>query len=159
MSIKMWQAPVPILHFGSSCITHLWILMCLAFLDIASVPLWLLTWTLGMRKCGKLLMHFQPTWHTLPSSFRRQLWWHCWLLFQDIHRAVGLAVDMWRDLIFWTDIGAGHQGVYRASLDGSKVTRIIQGRPGFYRKTVGKSHQILPRYGGRSLQLLGVMWQ
>jgi len=49
------------------------------------------------------------------------------LVFQSEYRIVGLAVDIGRDHLFWSDIGTHFRGIYRSDLRGNDVVKIVDG--------------------------------
>lgn len=47
--------------------------------------------------------------------------------FQRDYRIVGLAVDIGRNFLFWSDISNQYRGVYRSDIHGNDIVRIVDG--------------------------------
>ena len=52
---------------------------------------------------------------------------HVRLCFQGVSRVVGLAVDTHSGLLLWSDIDPEYRGIYKATVHGEDVRRIVQG--------------------------------
>lgn len=49
------------------------------------------------------------------------------LHFQRGGRIVGLATDIYEELLFWSDTGPSHGAIFSSKLDGNDVTMIVTG--------------------------------
>lgn len=48
--------------------------------------------------------------------------------FQRDHRIVGLAADIARNILFWSDISPEYGGIYCSDLNGNNIVKIIDGK-------------------------------